>query len=198
VNELRRDAPGLVGLLADGHPARAVTRNLFRLSRLASRPAEEAVPRTEIDMVEQWWSTADGKHDDAHRERARLLRALAEQALMRPEPTEASNHPAAAVDDLLKSETLRDLGGDRVSFRHDVFREWAIANLLFSTSAMKSRSIKSNGPRSSRRWLGSSDSRRFDIRASSVRVASSSGQPEPASREFQNVAHNIVVVPPLL
>jgi hypothetical protein len=139
VNELRREAPGLVGLLADGHPARAVTRNLFRLSRLANRPAEEAVPRTEIDMAEQWWSTADGKHDDAHRERARLLRALAEQALMRPEPMDASNHPAAAVDDLLKSETLRDLGGDRVSFRHDVFREWAIANLLFSTSAMIDR-----------------------------------------------------------
>jgi hypothetical protein len=139
VNELRSEAPGLAGLLADGHPARAVTRNLFRLSRLASRPAGEAVPRTEIDMPEQWWSTADGKHDDAHRERARLLRALAEQALMRAEPMDASNHPAPAVDDLVKSETLRDLRDDNVSFRHDVLREWAIANLLFSKPAMIDR-----------------------------------------------------------
>ena len=31
---------------------------------------------------------------------------------------------------LVKSETLRDLGSDRVTFRHDVLRQWAIGNLL--------------------------------------------------------------------
>ena len=30
----------------------------------------------------------------------------------------------------MKSETLRDLGSDRVTFRHDVLRQWAIGNLL--------------------------------------------------------------------
>src|SRR5262249_38688101 len=38
------------------------------------------------------------------------------------------------VNALVRSETLRDLGGDRVAFRHDVLREWAIANLLFVES----------------------------------------------------------------
>ncbi len=139
VNELTSDAPELAALLADNHPARAVTRNLFRLSRLASRPPGEAVPRTEIDMAEQWWRTVDGKYDDAHRERARLLKALAEQALLRVERMDTSNYPASAVDDLVKSETLRDLRSDRVSFRHDVLREWAIANLLFSEPTMIDR-----------------------------------------------------------
>jgi hypothetical protein len=70
--------------------------------------------------------------DSDHRERARLLKALAEQALVRAEPLNVSDRPAAAVDGLIASETLRDLRNDRVAFRHDVLREWAIANLLYS------------------------------------------------------------------
>jgi hypothetical protein len=139
VDELRSEAPGLASLLADGHPARAVTRNLFRVARLASRPVGEAVPRTEIDMAEQWWRTADGNYDDAHRERARLLRALAQQALMRAEPMDTRDSLPLAVNNLVRSQTLRDLGADHVSFRHDVLREWAIANLLFSEPAMLDR-----------------------------------------------------------
>ena len=34
------------------------------------------------------------------------------------------------IDALVRSETLRDLGNDRVAFRHDVLRQWAIGNLL--------------------------------------------------------------------
>ena len=40
--------------------------------------------------------------------------------------------PSAAVDALIASESVRDLGNDRISFRHDVLREWGIANLLVS------------------------------------------------------------------
>ena len=64
VEEMRHAAPRLAPLLADTHPARDVTRNLFRLARLASRPGDEPVPRTEVDMAEQWWQTADGRLDD--------------------------------------------------------------------------------------------------------------------------------------
>lgn len=135
IGVLRDAAPRLAALLADGHPARDITRNLFRLARLAGRPADEPVPRTEIDMAEQWWRCADGAHDGDHRERARLLKALAEQALLRAEPLDVSDRPARAINALVTSETLRDLGGDRVAFRHDVLREWAIANLLFSEPA---------------------------------------------------------------
>jgi hypothetical protein len=60
VDEIRYAAPTLAALLAENHRARNVTRNLFRLSRLASRRRqEEPFPRTEVDMAEQWWQTAD-------------------------------------------------------------------------------------------------------------------------------------------
>lgn len=139
VEEMRHADPRLAPLLVDTHPARAVTRNLFRLSRLAKWPGKEPFPRTEVDMAEQWWKTADGELDDGHRERARLLKALAEQALSVTESLDVSDRPANAVDALVESETLRDLGNDCVAFRHDVLREWAIANLLFSEPTMIER-----------------------------------------------------------
>lgn len=139
VEEIRYAAPLLVPLLADTHPAREITRNLFRLARLASRQGNEAISRTEVDMAEQWWQTADGKTDGDYRERARLLKALAEQALSRTEPLDVTDRPARVVDALVASESLRDLGNDRVAFRHDVLREWAIANLLYSDSTIIER-----------------------------------------------------------
>lgn len=139
VDELRDVDPGLADLLADNHPARDVTRNLFRLARLVSQPKDEPVSRTEIDMAEQWWRLADGRKDNTHRDRARVLRALAEQALVGAAHLNVAAHTAAAVDALVASETLRDLGNDRVAFRHDVLREWAIANLLSSEPAFVER-----------------------------------------------------------
>ena len=132
VSELADLAPTLAPLLADGHPARAVARNLFRLSRLVAWRSNEPTPRTEVDMAEQWWRTADGTPGPGHRERARLLTALAEQALTGPGALDTTGFAANAIDDLVRSETLRDLGNDRATFRHDVLREWAIAQFLSS------------------------------------------------------------------
>ena len=129
VSDLRHAAPELTPLLADAHPARAVVRNLFRLERLARRRAGETPVRTEIDMAADWWQTGDGKKE-GRRERVRLLRALAQQALA-SEPLTAEAHPEAAVDALVRSGTLRDLGSDRMAFCHDILRDWAVANLLF-------------------------------------------------------------------
>jgi hypothetical protein len=137
--ELRNAAPQLRALLADNHPARPVARNLFRLSRLGNRPVDAPIVRTETEMAEQWWQTADGQKDQNHRDRARILRALAEQSLFRTEPLDVSAFPAPAVDELVASETLRDLGSDRVTFRHDVLRDWAIVNLLISDPAQVQR-----------------------------------------------------------
>jgi hypothetical protein len=134
--ELRHAAPQLRALLADNHPARQVARNLFRLSRLASLPSDAPVVRTEVEMAEQWWETADRPKDENHRDRARVLRALAEQALTSAGPLDVSDLPTLAVDVLVASQTLRDLGNDRVTFRHDVLREWAIANLLIADPAL--------------------------------------------------------------
>ena len=61
-----------------------------------------------------------------------MLKALAEQTFSAAEPLNTSDCPPKAVDALILSESLRDLGNDRVVFRHDVLREWAIANLLHS------------------------------------------------------------------
>lgn len=130
VEEIRQAAPGLAFLLADSHPARDVARNLFRLDRLGAGAAPESMPHSEVDMALDWWQTADSAPSENQRERARVLRALAEQALIRAEPLQIKDQPAGAVNALIASETLRDLGGDRVSFRHDVLREWAIGSLL--------------------------------------------------------------------
>ena len=130
IAELRDAAPALATLLASNHPARDVIRNLYRLARLSSLPESEPLPRTEVDMARQWWESADGRRDGGHRDRARLLRALAEQSLNRKQPLDATGHPSSAIDALIRSETLRDLGTDRVVFRHDVLREWATANLF--------------------------------------------------------------------
>ncbi len=55
--ELRDAAPALAPLLAEGHPARSVTGNLFRLSRLAMRPACPRQPARTDGRPRQW---ADG------------------------------------------------------------------------------------------------------------------------------------------
>jgi hypothetical protein len=132
IDELRHADPRLAALLTDQHPARDVVRNLFRLARLAARPAEEPVPGTEIDMAEQWWRSGGVARGEGRRERVRLLTALAEQALSGAGVLDVRDHPPEAVNVLIAGETLRDLGADRVTFRHDVLREWAIGHLLVS------------------------------------------------------------------
>ncbi len=139
VEEIRHAAPKLTPLLEDSHPARDLTRNLFRLARLATLPGEAHGLRTEIDMAEQWWQAADGARDNGHRDRARLLRVLAGAALSPVDVLDVSHQPPRAVDALVRSEALRDLGNDRVAFRHDVLREWAIGNLLHAEPTMITR-----------------------------------------------------------
>ncbi|WP_395647982.1 hypothetical protein [Terricaulis sp.] len=131
IKELREGAPRLDALLAPDHPAKAVTRNLFRLSRLARAPADEPPPRTEIDLAAMWWRTADGADDATKRERARILRKLGALSLAGDQVFDVSDlNDTAAIDALVRSETLRELRPDQMVFRHDVLREWAIANTL--------------------------------------------------------------------
>jgi len=130
IEQLATGDPALVPLLSEHHPARQVTRNLFRLARIALLPATDPMPRTEAEMATQWWSSADGKRDAVWRDRARLLSNLARQTLAGPDFLDVSTQPAQAIDALVRSGTLRSLGASRVSFRHDVLREWAIACAL--------------------------------------------------------------------
>ena len=139
VNELKESAHRLSLLLADSHPARAIVRNLFRLSRLANRPDSERWPATEAEMARQWWDLADGRPDTGLRDRSRLLRRLTEHSLSSTQPYNAEAEGAQPLDNLVASGTLRDYGNDRVIFRHDVLREWAIANLVFGERGFGSR-----------------------------------------------------------
>ncbi|KQO19559.1 hypothetical protein ASF16_06185 [Acidovorax sp. Leaf78] len=139
IEQLKVTDPALASLLTDSHPARQVARNLFRLARLASQPASDPVPRTEVDMAEQWWTTADGSRDAGWRDRARLLQAAATQTLAGADFLDVTGQAAAPIDALVFSGTLRDLGIDRVAFRHDVLREWAIAGTLHAHSELVDR-----------------------------------------------------------
>ena len=130
IEQLKVTDPSLAPLLTDSHPARQIARNLFRLARLASQPASDPIPHTEVDMAEQWWLTADGVRDAGLRDRNRLLQGAAVQTLSGSDFLDVAGQAAASIDALVSSGTFRDLGIDRVAFRHDVLREWAIANAL--------------------------------------------------------------------
>ena len=132
VSDLQGSAHRLALLLSDSHPARAIVRNLFRLSRLVKRSEDEPWPVTEAEMAKQWWELADGKSDDGLRDRSRLLRRLTVHSLSSTEPYNAETESVKALNDLVASGTLRDYGNDRVTFRHDVLREWATANTVFA------------------------------------------------------------------
>jgi hypothetical protein len=132
IAELQEAAPRIAWLLSDSHPARNVTRNLYRLARLSSLSPNDSVPLSEAEMAIRWWEVADGKRDDGYIDRARLLQNLARQVIGRADHLDSSASPASAINALVQSETLRLLGIDRVAFRHDVLREWAAANLLFT------------------------------------------------------------------
>jgi len=97
------------------------------------RPEDEPWPVTEAEMAKQWWDLADGKPDEGLRDRSRLLRKLTEHSLSSTEPYNAETESVKALNDLVASGTLRDYGNDRVTFRHDVLREWTIANFVFAS-----------------------------------------------------------------
>src|SRR6202012_462403 len=61
IHQLSEADSGLASILSDKHPAREITRNLFRLARLASGQTGDAqVPKSEALMAQQWWTAGDG------------------------------------------------------------------------------------------------------------------------------------------
>ncbi|ACS58884.1 conserved hypothetical protein (plasmid) [Rhizobium leguminosarum bv. trifolii WSM1325] len=128
LEELRKAAPSLRALLSDDHPARSISQNLFRLSRLLEVQGSTQELRSEVDLIERWWKTGDGV-SEGRRDRARLLADLSEQTLIGADHVVTRSLPAT-VESLIASETLVEIGLDRVSFRHDVLREWGVAAIL--------------------------------------------------------------------
>lgn len=149
VSDLASEDLKLGALLKEGHPAKQVARNLFRLSRLAMLPQDESRLRTEVDLVKLWWTSGDGSVDDGLTERKRLLRAMALHFSKSSELFSSMDHPALAIQQLVSSETLQDHGNDLVSFRHDILQEWAVACLYdFQVAALDAIDMTRAGSKS--------------------------------------------------
>lgn len=129
LDQLREAAPALAPLLADGHPAQSVARNLYRLRRLLAQGPKASDVRTEVDLADLWWRTGDGP-DAGRRPRTRILQDLADQVLAGSTRLDTRSFESAPLDALVRSETLRDLGGEQMVFRHDILRDWSLFGRL--------------------------------------------------------------------
>lgn len=133
-----RDAnPRLAVLLAATHPARAIARNLFHLSRMirlgATNAQGDAAFANEIDLARAWWRHGGGRSDDGKWERLKLLRGLGGQMLESPGQSAfgADLFESRTIAELIRLESLReDRAGATVAFWHDTLRDWTIAFLL--------------------------------------------------------------------
>lgn len=116
-----------------------IQQGLGELGRLAARiphqpisdeqGAEDAGPEsTDGDTGD---ACAKGEHTRDRAGAEGLLRRLTEHSLSSTQPYDATSENAQALNHLVASGTLRDYGNDRATFRHDVLREWAIANFVF-------------------------------------------------------------------
>jgi hypothetical protein len=131
---LRAANPALSALLAPDHPARAMARNLFYLSRLMDLTAGET--RTlvnETDLAKTWWRFGGGRSEAGRFERLKLLRSVGERVIRQPgiAAVSADELDSKTVEELLHVESLReDRAGATVAFWHDTLRDWTIGFLL--------------------------------------------------------------------
>lgn len=128
VAALSTAAPELRTLLSRDHPAASIARNLYRLAQLLKVPKSADI-RTEAALADRWWKTADGAKPDDVRPSQRLLAELAEAALAGQDLVEASTDTPSRAH-LLRNLTLSEPRRDRLSFYHDVLRDWAIGARL--------------------------------------------------------------------
>lgn len=128
VETLVEQAPELRALLNPNHPAAPLARNLYRLSRLLKVPKATEV-RTEAELAQLWWRSADGAASADVRSAQRLLAELAERALKGESGIDLQTDSAARTH-LLDALTLKEARRDRLDFYHDVLRDWAIGNWI--------------------------------------------------------------------
>jgi len=121
-------APELRALLSPDHPAAGIARNLHRLAQLL-KVTKSAGIRTEAELADRWWKSADGADPEDIRPAQRLLAELAEAALTGQDFIKVSTDTPARTH-LLRRLTLSEPKRDRLVFYHDVLRDWAIGARL--------------------------------------------------------------------
>lgn len=124
VETLREHTPELRALLAPGHAATDIARNLYRLSRLLKVSSSTTI-RTEAALAENWWRTADHAEMSDRRAAQRLLTNLADATLAGRDMIESRDDTPARMQ-LLRSQTLVEPRRDHLRFYHDVLRDWAV------------------------------------------------------------------------
>ena len=127
VEVLSEDTPELRAILAPGHPASSIARNLYRLSRLVKVPGSAEI-RTEAELSRRWWETADYSPGDP-RAGQRIIAELARIALAGGSTLDVQENSDARTH-LARSLTLTEVQRDQYTFYHDVLRDWAIGNLI--------------------------------------------------------------------
>jgi len=121
-------APELRALLSPVHPAAPIARNLYRLTQLLKVPSKVDI-RTEAALAHHWWGSADGAEPKDKRGAQRLLAGLAETALGGRDTIEVATDSDARTH-LLNGRSLSEPQRDKLGFRHDVLRDWAIGARL--------------------------------------------------------------------
>lgn len=134
VSALSEAAPELRVLLAPGHPAASIARNLYRLTQLLKVPSAVNI-RTEAALADHWWNRADGAKPDEIRPAQQILAHLGDAALAGQDLIEEKNYTPARAH-LLSSLTLSEPLRDRLGFYHDVQRDWAIGARLYEDRSL--------------------------------------------------------------
>lgn len=128
VETLIEHAPELRALLAPGHAAAAIVRNLYRLSRLLRVPSTTTI-RSEAALARHWWQTADSAESSDRLPAQRLMADLADATFAGRNAVEVREDSPARTH-LLKSESLIEPRRDHLCFYHDVLRDWAVGARL--------------------------------------------------------------------
>ena len=131
--------PILRPLLADARNFDAVLRRPFFLDALSRLPVAAGIDvRSEVDLVELWWTHggADVADFAPAQGRRNVLLRFGEHLLVNPgKPLAIRDVDPTALDELLQAGVLRQVEvGSTVAFSHDIYEEWVLERVLFDRS----------------------------------------------------------------
>ncbi|MBR0642917.1 NACHT domain-containing protein [Plastoroseomonas hellenica] len=145
--EAAEAVPSLRPLLADARNYDTVLRRPFFLDALSRLPvAGGAEVRSEVDLVELWWTHggADGADFAPAQGRRNVLLKLGERLLSNPGvPLTIRDIDPTAIDELLRAGVLRHVAvGSSVAFTHDIYEEWVLERVLFERSTDVAQAVR--------------------------------------------------------